>query len=50
MTQPGRDVIESCHICSNDLCNSATTISAMRLFYITVIIFLVCTFQSKYFL
>lgn len=51
MTQPGRDVIESCHICSSDLCNSATTISAMRLLYTTVIIFLAYTFhQSKYFL
>jgi len=51
MIQPGRDVIESCHICSSDLCNSATTISAMKLLYIIVIIFLACTFhQSKYFL
>ncbi|XP_012059066.1 PREDICTED: uncharacterized protein LOC105622256 [Atta cephalotes] len=34
MIQPRRDVIESCHICSSDLCNSATTISAMKLLYI----------------
>ncbi|XP_036151105.1 uncharacterized protein LOC118648800, partial [Monomorium pharaonis] len=49
MTQTGRDVIESCHICSSDLCNSGTISSATRLLYIIVMIFLAFTFhQSKY--
>ncbi|XP_011157438.1 uncharacterized protein LOC105194283 [Solenopsis invicta] len=49
VTQAGRDVIESCHICSSDLCNSATAVSATRLIYIAVIILSALTFhQSKY--
>ncbi|XP_011871971.1 PREDICTED: uncharacterized protein LOC105564300 [Vollenhovia emeryi] len=49
MSQPGRDVIESCHICSTDLCNSATDASATRLLYVATLILLACTFhQSKY--
>ncbi|XP_029158745.1 uncharacterized protein LOC114931016 [Nylanderia fulva] len=50
MTQPGRDVIESCHICSTDLCNSATDASATRLLYIGALISFAYVFlqQSKY--
>ncbi|KAL6439285.1 hypothetical protein ACFW04_003871 [Cataglyphis niger] len=49
MTQPGRGVIESCHICSTDLCNSATDASATRLLYIGALISFGYIFhQSKY--
>lgn len=48
-TQAGRDVIESCHICSTDLCNSATDASATRLLYIGALISFAYIFQqSKY--
>ncbi|EZA51647.1 hypothetical protein X777_08831 [Ooceraea biroi] len=47
MTGQGRD--ESCHICSTDLCNSATTASTMRLLYAGALTLFVYTFyQSKY--
>lgn len=47
--QSGHDVIESCHICSTDLCNSATTASTTRLLYTGTLTLLAYIFyQSKY--
>ncbi|EFN74941.1 hypothetical protein EAG_09461 [Camponotus floridanus] len=48
-TESGRGVIESCHICSTDLCNSATEASATQLLCNGALIFFVYIFQqSKY--
>lgn len=33
-TMSGRSIIESCHICSTDLCNSANGLSTMRPLYL----------------
>jgi len=45
MTQQEHD--ESCHICSTDLCNSATTASTMQLLYAGALALLVF-YQFKY--
>ncbi|KOX72519.1 hypothetical protein WN51_03113, partial [Melipona quadrifasciata] len=45
----GRNVIESCHICSTDLCNSATGTSITQsLFIIALAIVSYRSLQSKY--
>ncbi|KAM0735221.1 UPAR/Ly6 domain-containing protein crok [Formica fusca] len=46
-TQSERDVIESCHICNTDLCNSATDASATRLLYIGALISFAYIFQQS---
>ncbi|XP_020298768.1 uncharacterized protein LOC109863002 isoform X1 [Pseudomyrmex gracilis] len=47
--QQGPVEIESCHICSTDLCNSATSVSTMQLLYAAVLVFVTYVFhQSKY--
>lgn len=48
MIQAGRDVIESCHICSTDLCNSATSASAMQLLYAGALCLVYIFHSSKY--
>ncbi|EFN89624.1 hypothetical protein EAI_09332 [Harpegnathos saltator] len=49
VSQPGHDVIESCHICSTDLCNSAISARTTRLLYAgTLTLFVYIFFQSKY--
>jgi hypothetical protein len=48
-SQPGHDVIESCHICSTDLCNSATSLPTTRLLYVgTLTLFAYIFYLSKY--
>ncbi|KZC08922.1 hypothetical protein WN55_00313 [Dufourea novaeangliae] len=49
MATGGRSVVESCHICSTDLCNSATSASIMQPLYIVALAFVgYHLFQSKY--
>ncbi|XP_014488211.1 PREDICTED: uncharacterized protein LOC106751703 [Dinoponera quadriceps] len=38
-SQPGNDAIESCHICSSDLCNSATSVPIMGILYASMALF-----------
>ncbi|XP_035733069.1 uncharacterized protein LOC118446489 [Vespa mandarinia] len=45
----GRDMVESCHICSTDLCNSASDLSTMQLLYIAGFILIgYLFFESNY--
>ncbi|XP_066583117.1 UPAR/Ly6 domain-containing protein crok-like [Prorops nasuta] len=39
--------IESCHICSTDLCNSATSTSAMQLLYASTLLLAIYNFFSS---
>ncbi|CAK9810968.1 hypothetical protein ANTPLA_LOCUS6747 [Anthophora plagiata] len=49
MAVSGQNVIESCHICSTDLCNSATSVSVMQsLFVFALAIIGYCFFSSKH--
>ena len=49
MAISGRNVIESCHICSTDLCNSATSASVMQPLYIAALAVVSYRFyQTKY--
>ncbi|XP_076662106.1 UPAR/Ly6 domain-containing protein crok [Halictus rubicundus] len=49
MAISGPSVIESCHICSTDLCNSATGVSIQRSLYIVALALIGYNFfQSKY--
>ncbi|KOC65618.1 hypothetical protein WH47_01653, partial [Habropoda laboriosa] len=45
----GRSVIESCHICSTDLCNSATSVSVMQPLFVTALAIVgYCFLPSKH--
>ncbi|KAK2587853.1 hypothetical protein KPH14_003950 [Odynerus spinipes] len=46
----GRSIVESCHICSTDLCNSASGLSTMRSLYFTGLALILYRFffESKY--
>ncbi|XP_031830792.1 uncharacterized protein LOC116426245 [Nomia melanderi] len=49
MAISGPNVIESCHICSTDLCNSATSASILQSLYVIALAFVgYHFFQSKY--
>lgn len=49
MAISGPNVIESCHICSSDLCNSATSASIQHSLYIAAVALIGYNFfQSKY--
>ncbi|XP_076247084.1 UPAR/Ly6 domain-containing protein crok [Calliopsis andreniformis] len=49
MALSGRSVVESCHICSTDLCNSATSLSVVQPLYIAALALIsYCFLQTKY--